>query len=159
MKQTKIKKFLSILLVITGVLSVVFGITVLTRPNHAGILSGNAYTGDNWIYDSDKYDRGYAKFGGDFYNYVSNNAATAAAYAYRAAEQAEDTKEVVKTIGGYLLIIAGLITGINGLMKAVSAEDVPDHRVYSAVGGSENGSGRAYGSSDRRRENDDLPEL
>lgn len=158
MKQKKIKKLLSVLLVVTGVLSVVFGITVLARPNHAGSLATYTYA-NNWNYDSSKYYRGYAKFGNDFYTYVSNNAATAADYAYRAAEQAEDTKEVVKTIGGYLLIIAGLITGINGLMKAVSAGDDPDPRVCSAVNGSNNGSDQAYGSSDRKRENDDLPEL
>ena len=158
MKQKKIKKLLSVLLVVTGVLSVVFGITVLAKPNHAGNRAGWTI-GNNWNYDSSNNDRGYAKFGSDFYTYVSNNAATAAVYAYRAAEQAEDTKEVVKTIGGYLLIIAGLITGINGLMKAVSAGDDPTVKVYSAVNGSNNGYGMAYGSSDRKRENDDLPEL
>ena len=93
MKSSKALTVLSILLVLVGILSIVFGALMLAVDNGS--------TGDT------------ATFGADFYNYVNRNAARAAT----------NTSRIIKTLSkgiGYCLIIAGFAQIIIGGMKLAS---------------------------------------
>ena len=93
MKTNKALTVLSILLVVVGVLSIVFGILMLAEDHGS--------TGEG------------ASFGADFYTYVNKNA----------ARTATNTYYLLKVLAkgfGFCLIIAGASLILAGCMKLVS---------------------------------------
>lgn len=56
------------------------------------------------------YDKGYAKFGADFYNYVSNNAAKAASGASVAADNIGELIQLIQHVCGCAMICWGLLS-------------------------------------------------
>ena len=95
MKNSKASSAIAVLLIIVGVMSLIFGIIVLTMENGS--------TGSS------------ATFGADFYNYVNNNAA-------RSATNVRNLTSVVKLGFGFGLIIAGLITALSAAYKLASKQ-------------------------------------
>lgn len=95
------KKKLSILGIVIGVLFVLVGILSIF-----GALGDDASYPSSAPYD---YDSGYAEFGGDYYTYSSNNAAEAASAARTAARN-------VKVISEFLTLFCGLTSILFGLM-------------------------------------------
>ena len=85
---------------IVSALIVIFGILFI-----AGALTEETYAAGG----AGMYDSGYASFGADFYTYVSNNAAEAAAAGRAAASNLDDIFHLVRTFGGIFLIGFGLL--------------------------------------------------
>ena len=85
---------------IVSALIVIFGILFI-----AGALTEETYTAGG----AGMYDSGYASFGADFYTYVSNNAAEAAAAGRTAASNLDDIFHLARTFGGIFLIGFGLL--------------------------------------------------
>ena len=56
------------------------------------------------------YDSGYATFGGDFYTYVTNNAAEAASASRTAAYNIGDIADLLKSVCGVSMMCFGLIS-------------------------------------------------
>lgn len=69
------------------------------------------FTGDNNYYSPSNYnyDVGYATFGADFYNFVSNNAAYAAYNTARVAARVSDLIDLMENIFGFAFIAVGLL--------------------------------------------------
>ena len=93
------KKVFSIAGMLLGLIAILFGILVM-----CGSFGGDtSYSnGASYLYDS-----GYATFGADFYNYVSNNAAEAASAARTAANNLNSLAEFMRTMFGLVFITAG----------------------------------------------------
>ena len=111
------KKVFSVAGMLVGLIVILFGILVL-----CGSFGGDSSysSGASYLYDS-----GYATFGADFYNYVSNNAAEAASAARTAANNLNNMVEFIKTMFGLLFLAAGaFMTCFFGLSYAdcVAAE-------------------------------------
>ncbi len=104
------KKFFSVIGMLAGIGMIVVGVLFLT-----GTFGGDAVgsvTAERYGATS---EYGYAKFGADFYTYVSNNAYVAANNAYEAARTSAATAnrvtaltELVRYAGGLLMIFFGL---------------------------------------------------
>lgn len=69
------------------------------------------FTGDNYYSSPSNYnyDFGYATFGADFYNFVSNNAAYAAYNTARVAARVSDLIDLIENIFGCAFIATGLL--------------------------------------------------
>lgn len=69
------------------------------------------FTGDNYYSSPSNYnyDVGYATFGADFYNFVSNNAAYAAYNTARVAARVSDLIDLMENIFGFAFIAVGLL--------------------------------------------------
>lgn len=93
------KKFATIGM-ICSTLFVVMGILVFT-----GLLGGDASYPSGASYG---YDSGYATFGADFYNFVSNNAAEAASASRTAANNVKELCLLIKNVCGVALMGFGL---------------------------------------------------
>jgi hypothetical protein len=115
------KTIVSILLIIAGILSIVFGIVVL-----------NKFEGS---YGS------YAIFGGDFYTYINDNA-------NRTADNTRYNNEIVKAGFGFILIISGLtiiLVSIRSMLNDYSMPYKGGSIIYSIQ---DNGNGKAAPKKD-----------
>lgn len=92
-RKNNTKKLFSLIGLAGGIIVILVGLLVMT-----GSFGGDASTASGASY---LYDSGYATFGADFYNYVSNNAAEAASAA--------------RTVAGNIKSIAGLMKNVCGL--------------------------------------------
>ncbi len=80
----------------------------------AGLFGGRTeLAGSAPIY----YDSGYASFGGDFYTFVSNNAAEAAQASRTVAKNLDRIAKLLKNVLGTGLIGLGLLSGCYFCMK------------------------------------------
>ena len=96
------KKAFSILGMIISVVVFLLGMLLISgafTSSPSSASSASAY-----------YKSGYASFGADFYTYVSNNAEEAASAARTVASNQRDLYRAVITVGGMLMIGAGLIS-------------------------------------------------
>lgn len=102
------RKVFAILGIVFSIVLVVFGLTVI-----GGDLGGSPSqaSGGSYLYTS-----GYAKFGADFYTYVSNNAADAASAGRTTANNVYELFHLVKQMGGLLMKGLGLLMIGLGLM-------------------------------------------
>ena len=98
------KKGISVLVILTGVLSIIFS-----------IVTFNSDISANWKYGES------AKFGADFYTIVNKNA-EASAYTVVALE---DAAEIVRNFAGFCLLIAGILITLGGfwLLNKVNSEN------------------------------------
>ena len=73
------------------------------------------------------YDSGYATFGADFYNYVTNNAAEAASASRTAAGNLDDIATLLKNVCGVFLMGIGAMAacGFGMVFFACKAQEVP----------------------------------
>ena len=71
-----------------------------------GVMGGEASYPGSAPYS---YDSGYATFGGDFYTYVSNNAAEAASASRTAANNVRELCDLMKNVCGLFLLGFGLL--------------------------------------------------
>lgn len=96
------KKLCPIFGILLGIAIAISGVLVLS-----GELGGDSYSAHS---ASPKYDSGYATFGADFYNYVSNNAAEAGNGAQVAANNLREQNDLLKNVLGLSLLWAGLLS-------------------------------------------------
>ena len=97
------KKIFSLLGLVGGIVIILLGLLVLF-----GVLgSSDLSTGVSGKYS---YDHGYAKFGADFYNYVSNNAATAAEAGELAVRHLDAIEKLIKLAAGLIVMSIGIFT-------------------------------------------------
>ncbi len=124
------KKAFSIIGMISGLALTIIGILVLF-----GVFGGEAYraSGASYIYDS-----GYATFGADYYNYVSNNAAEAASAAKTIASNLVEIAKLMKSVLGWGMILIGIMSAcafgnsfmkINECVTGREAENLTDRSV------------------------------
>ena len=105
MKNSSTKKLFSIIGIIASIALVLAGIVVLTsffgawETRHVSYPYGTYGT---------TYDYGYAVFGADFYNYVSNNAGMAGYGAQAAAGNLSEIFEMLRFAIGVSMICFGL---------------------------------------------------
>ena len=99
------KKAFSIIGIVASVALVAAGVTVLTSL--FGYLA-SGHVGDPHGSYGTSYDYGYATFGADFYNYVSNNAGLAAYGAQRAAGNLSEIFDLLRFALGVTMICFGL---------------------------------------------------
>lgn len=101
MDTLKSKKYFVYIGMIAGLLTVIMGILVI-----AGTMGGEIYRPSAKPF----FDYGFATFGADFYTYVTNNAADAAAASKAAAENLGEIIALLKNVCGIALIAGGLFT-------------------------------------------------
>ncbi len=94
------KKTFATIGTIVSILLVIVGLLVLF-----GVFGGAARYPNSAPYS---YDSGYATFGGDFYTYVVNNAGEAASASRTAAINTMELCNLMRNVGGILLISFGL---------------------------------------------------
>lgn len=99
MKKKMSKKYFVYIGMIAGLLTVIMGILVI-----AGTMGGEIYRPSAKPF----FDYGFATFGADFYTYVTNNAADAAAASKAAAENLGEIIALLKNVCGIALIAGGL---------------------------------------------------
>lgn len=111
-------KAFGIIGIVISLVLVVCGIVVM-----AGALGGDTHypEGAGYLYDS-----GYAQFGADFYNFVSNNAAEAAAASRTAAYNLAEISELLKNSCGIFLIGFGLLGFCYFGMKTSDSNSSPE---------------------------------
>lgn len=96
------KKFFAVLGLIVSILFVYSGYTVL----NGDVDSGTDTASSAGIL----YDSGYASFGADFYTYVTNNAAEAAAASRTVAANLHHMAQLFLNVVGYFMIGIGLLS-------------------------------------------------
>lgn len=112
------KKLFAILGMLISVAVLICGILTLS-----GEMGGNTSHPGSAPYS---YDSGYATFGGDFYTFVNNNAAEAAAGAYTAANNLQDVAELLKNVCGIFLMGFGAMGFcLFGILLAEGKRTVP----------------------------------
>ena len=118
------KKASKIMGLVVSAIIVVIGIIILF----------GGFTGDNYYSSASNYnyDYGYATFGADFYNYVSNNAAYAAYNTSKVAAYVQDLTDLMEVAFGFAFIFAGLL----GICKFAVKEEKTENVVYAGSGNS-----------------------
>jgi len=124
------KKTLALIGMITGGLLFLCGLLVMLGAfgGDTGYASSAGYL----------YDSGYATFGADFYNYVSNNAAEAASASRTAANNLDDIASLLKNVCGVFLMGIGLMAACSFAMiyfgcKAQEAAAAAYQPMYAPV--------------------------
>lgn len=114
MKKTGLKKICNIVGLIASMALVLAGIVVLTgyfgewTTSSVHTPSGEAFK---------TYDYGYAVFGADFYNYVTNNAGLAGFAAQSAAKNLSTIIELLRFgIGTFMICVGLCISGAFGIV-------------------------------------------
>lgn len=101
------KKGWSVTGMIMSFLVIVLGVLMIS--GQAGFLNLGVRSSQDSsaLYPKYNYSRGFAKFGGDYYTYVNNNAADAAYYADMAAYNIVVMTNRMNTISGLFMIAFG----------------------------------------------------
>lgn len=94
------KSSMAVLGVVSGVIMIIMGLLVLL-----GVFGPDTSYASSASYI---YDSGYATFGADFYNYVSNNAAEAAVAARTTAANIDKLASMLKWVFGISFIGFGM---------------------------------------------------
>lgn len=121
------KKIFSVLGMICGVVVIILGI-LMTK----GSFGGNTSLAGSAPYS---YDTGYAKFGADFYTYVSNNAADAAKAAHTTADNLRGIATLLEDALGIFLMAFGAFmfclfgTKLTGTPRVKTAPATPEPAV------------------------------